>query len=302
MNPPVEIINPPVLLQLTLKRFGNSRKGNLAEIQTGADKKLLSLSKRLLDCAEFRALMKIDTKILNFIRSGSIPSMFKAGVYQVKPMYVPQIDEYLQDMADARAEAVSVLCDYYQARVDEARMRLGPQFRDRDYPGLDRFREKFGMVWRFFTMGAPSQVEGLDPEFVRREAERLNDMFEEARQEGVALIRTQFKELVDHLVDRLTPDPDGTRKRFNASVVKNMDAFIQSFDMRNISGDADLETLITQARNLMAGAVPDVIRESENLRDTIREGFVQLKTELDPLVENVPRRFVNVEDLDSSED
>ena len=287
----------PVLIQVAVKRFGNSRRGNIGEIKTGADKKLLRLTKRLLDCAEFQAVAKHDWETVAMVRSRSIPSLFKSGVYQMKPQFVPEMDQYLRDRSVERAGLVTALMEVYRQRVAEAAEKLGPQFRDMDYPSEQAFAATFGMEWRFFTLGPPEKLRGLDPEFVRREADRLKDLFARAREEGLALVRAEFAGLVDHLVDRLTPDTDGKRKKFTASSVANITQFLADFEAKDVANDAELGGLVMRARQLLAGADPEKIRESLVQRDELKNGFEAMKKQIDGLVVKAPSRFVDVAGL-----
>lgn len=284
----------PVLIQVAVRRFGNSRRGDLNEIQSRADKALLRLTKRLLDCKEYQDIAKFDWETVAMVRSRSIPSLFKSGVYQMKPQFVPEMDAYLRERGEQRAEMVKALVAVYQQRVEEAGKKLGPQFRETDYPSVGAFEACFGMEWRFFTLGPPERLRGLDPEFVRREADRLKDLFARAREEGLALVRAEFSGLVDHLVDRLTPGDDGKRKKFTASSVENITKFLADFEAKDVANDAEMGALVMKARQLLAGADPEKIRESLVQRDELKAGFDAVKKQLSALVVKAPSRFVDV--------
>lgn len=291
-----------VLVQVTFKRFGNSRKGDLGAVETDAEKGLLRLSKQLIDCPAFQALTQHDTETATWIRKRSIPSMFKAGIYQVRPSYVEKIDGYMTARAEQRRDLVRELLDAYGDAVRDARARLGSQFRELDYPSAAGFAAKFDLEWRFFTLSPPGQVAGISADFIRRESDRLSELFASARAEGLAAVRAEFAGLVDHLIDRLTPGADGRPKRFQASTLENVADFLDAFDARNVAGDAQILKVIDEARRLLKGADPQSIRRWDDVREGLAAGFGVLRAQLSSLITETPRRFVDAAGLGDADE
>jgi hypothetical protein len=158
---------------------------------------------------------------------------------------------------------------------------------------VDGLRDKFSVTWRFFTLGNPETLAATQPELFEREKKRLVDMFEETRNAGVALLRTRIGELVDHLVTQLTPSADGKRKRFYTSNVKNIQSFLDTFDMRDIGDDKELRGLLDKIQGLLNGVDPEAIRASENFREQTRESFREIQTTLDGMIEAAPARRID---------
>lgn len=284
----------PLLVQVTLSRFGNTRKGDLDEIKTDADKAMLALSKRLLDCDEYTALRRHDHDVVTFIRRRSVPSLFKAGVYQIRPEYAEEINARLQLMSEMRQEFVKALVAMYEVRQKEAMLRLGAQYREEDYPESAAFAVQFTMEWRFFTLSAPGKVKGLSRTFIEKERSRLSSMFEEAKKNAVVMLRCEVKGLVEHLIDRLTPDEaTGKRKRLSESAVTNIAEFIETFKMRDIANDEELAALLADMNAIVAGVDVDLIRDETLSLDDARKPFEKMKAQIDQLVEAAPRRFVD---------
>jgi hypothetical protein len=288
----------PMLLQVTLRRFGNSRKADMTEIQTEADKGMLRLGKRLIDCPEYQAVNSHDMRTMSTIRARSIPALFKHGIYQIRPTYAERVDAYLKVRSAERTNLVRALCAVYDAAIEDARQRLGPQFDATNYPTPERFRATFGITWRFFTMTAPENVEGLASEFIEREKARLSDMFAQARAEGIAIVRAEFQGLVEHLLDRLTPGEDGEKKRLNKAAIEKMTAFLDDFPFKDVGGDEEIKGLLTKTRQILDGVEAKDIRKQEGLRNAVRGAFEGFKAEIDALVEKAPRRFIELDALE----
>jgi polyhydroxyalkanoate synthesis regulator phasin len=287
----------PLLVQLTISRFGNTRKGDLAEIKTDADKAMLSLSKHLLDCEELCMLQRYDTEMGNFMRRRSVPSMFKSGIYQLRPEYAEKLNAQLTLMAERRQVLVDALVSVYETRKEEARQRLGAQFSEENYPSRERFQRDFSVTWRFFTLSAPEKVQGLSADFIEREAARLSSMFDDVKANATAILRAEMQGLVDHLLDRLTPNEDGKRKRLSKSAVTNIAEFLDTFQMRNVANDADLEALLKKTNLILSGIDVDLIRDGTVSLDDARKPFEELKKKIDVLVEAAPRRLIDVDAL-----
>ena len=284
-----------LLVQLSFARLGTRRKGDLDEIQTDADKDKLGLSKRVLLCPEFKAIRTHDRETVEWLKQRSIPALFKAGIYHISPEAALVIDEYLRARADERVALVQRFVEIYPKVREADRVQLGPQFRELDYPDPLDVPRRFAVNWRFFTLGAPGELAKFSPQIFEREKDRIVGLMEEARQEGVALLRAGFKELVDHMVSALTPDEDGKRKRFYRSSVDNLIEFLDTFPLRNLGDDAELGALLAKTRKLLSGeaaAVVKSIKDSDTIRDGMRAGFERLQAQLDPLVVAAPsRRF-----------
>jgi len=85
--------------------------------------------------------------------------------------------------------------------------------------------------------------------FVREQAMarvEWNEMLEEIR-DG---LRLTFKELVDALVDKLTPRPDGTKKKLVG--VDRLLEFLDTFTKKDVADDEQLRTLVEEVRGFRA--------------------------------------------------
>lgn len=182
--------------------------------------------------------------------------------------------------ADAvQAERPSVL--------ENARKRLGNAFSEGNYP--PDLSELFAVEWSFPAL---TPARGLPPAVM----EMQRKLFEAKLDEAVKLTHDsfmlEFKELVDHLQDKLTPGQDGGKKVFRDSAVKNLTEFFDRFKQLN-PGDCDqLEKLVAEGEELLAGVGPDELRKGNVLREEIKNGLGRIGQALTPLVVLKPRRSI----------
>jgi hypothetical protein len=288
-----------LLLQVSIGRLGVTRKADISEIETSADKALLKLSKRLFDCDEMRAIQSLDTSILSWVRARSIPSVFKSGIYQIRPESAVEIDDFLKAKREERETLVERFLLVARDRAESDRARLGKQFKESDYPSLEAIRERFSLVWRLFTLGSPDSLSAISPEIFSREVESLREMTAETIRLGEQAIRVEFQALLDHLVERLTPSPDGTKKRFHKSALENIREFIDCF--RFLPGDdRDLAALLDQTKQILSTCDPESIRASEMIKEKARERFETVKATIDEMIETAPKRKVNLRGIKRS--
>jgi hypothetical protein len=99
-------------------------------------------------------------------------------------------------------------------------------------------------------------------------------------------------ELVAHLRDRLTDQPDGTPQRLRESTVQKLREFLDTFDFRNVTDDQELKEQVERARTLLTGTTTDAIRNTGELRPQVREGMAAIAQHLEAIVsDRVGRKF-----------
>lgn len=291
-----ELFKGAYAFTLTVKNMGNSRKGDIQKVEVDADKRRLRLGKQLLVSPEFDAIREYQRQTYNWCIARSNPSCFKKGFYLVKKEMVPQFEDVLREaQAKVRDELVPAFQRAYPGQVDEARIALNGQFREKDYPAVDQLPGLFGLDWNWVAFAVPDDL----PEDLRKAEEtKLQKKFEEAEVQIVAALREGFQTLVDHALDKLKTPPGEKPKQFKESLVTNIKDFIETFSARNLLNDRDLENLVEQARNVLTGVNPEDLdagkaRISEsalNAREALAAKFEPIKTVLDGMIVNTPSR------------
>jgi hypothetical protein len=106
------------------------------------------------------------------------------------------------------------------------------------------------------------------------------------------VLRVECAELVDHMVTVLEPDATGKTKRFHASTVEKLDAFLVDFGKRNIANDTELQQLVDDAREALQGITPQRLRDSRNIREGTRANFTRIREQLSRVIVTGARRYV----------
>lgn len=294
------IFDRAICLSVELRKPSNRRAGDLTKVTTDADPEMLGLSKRLFDSDEFQRIGRIDSETRRYLKKRCLPSPLRAGIYLVPIPLVEQVDARLRHYFALRAEAIEGFLLTYPQSIDEARDRLNSQFDQSDYPDIEQLRAAFSAHSQYLTFGVPEQLASLNSDLFDRAKEEAAARWTEAADQIQLALRQAMQELVAHMVDRLTPGEDGKKKLFMSSTLENVTDFLETFKARNITDDHELESLVTQAQAVLAGADVDAIRKNENFRAELREQFAQVQESLDRMVTVAPSRKFYFDEGDQS--
>src|SRR5712672_3962142 len=76
-----EMAQRTVTLVITFSGIGNHRRIDNAEVTVDADKRLLQVTKQLIDAPELVAVWKLDGEARRYLDWKCMPSLLKRGVY-----------------------------------------------------------------------------------------------------------------------------------------------------------------------------------------------------------------------------
>lgn len=260
-----------VLLLLTLRAPGNERTvRDKSILTTNANTGRLHVGKRLLDVTEQKAISIIDGQMRDWVQRLSLPSPFKAGTHVIALGLLDTIDKGLLNFQRMRAEAIDALANVYDEAKAEAKKQLGELYRDEEYLTADTLKDAYAMSWQYVTLTPPDELKALNQEIFERERGRLQAQWDSAIDDMRDALRVGLSELVDDMVKRL----DGDDKKFKPTkLLGRFTEFLDTFDARNVTGDADLAELAQKARALLAGVATDDLKKSKELREQVRDGM-----------------------------
>jgi hypothetical protein len=188
------------------------------------------------------------------------------------------------------AEAVESLNEHFDELKQAARDRLGRLFNRADYPesliGLFRIEHDYPSV------EPPNYLRELSPELFRQEQARVAARFEEAVRLTEEAFVGEFGKLISHLTERLSGNDDGKPKVFRDSAVENLSEFFARFRQLNVSNNAQLDDLVSQAQQVIRGVEPQQLRDSNSLRQNVATQLSAVQSVLDGLLVDRPRRNI----------
>jgi len=297
----MKLTEPIVFIRLAFGLPGRTRQltrgAEAAADECGARRERINAVAKLFSSEAFSAIVTADNAAKSALLKLAIqiPTDFR-GAYILPRALLDRAEGLLNG---ARAERDSLVAKFigggfYDIERDRAQRELGQAFNPADYPPADKLAEQFSMAWRYFALDVP---EDLPAEVRERETAKLQAEINQVAQDCRQALREGLAELVGHLVDRLTPAPDGRKKKLAATTVEGLREFLDTLSARDITGDSDIRRIGEQARAVLAGISVDDLRDSRGAADRIRAGLSEVGKQIGALVKTEgARRFDFSED------
>jgi hypothetical protein len=278
---------------LTFNRVGCSRKVSPELVQTDAERRLLRISKRILACEETRELSGMDDALRAFVRSKSVPHPFmKGGIHLVPIDNVEAVDAEVERVKPLRAEVARRLAGRVEELKERDREALGTLFVEGEYPTADEVLAECSIETQYMTpMETPGKLSEVSKAIFDRERQRAQGKLQEASEAIRQVQRLQLADLVGALADRLAPNPDG-RKRVirQGGPLDQVREFLEQYGRLNVTNDAELAEVVKRAQAILSGVDLEALRTNEALAERVKNGLDAVKTVLEPMIENAPRR------------
>lgn len=283
-----------VIIRLDFGMPGESRKIDSANIDVDADKEIVKARKKLFDgCDEFKNIRRAMADAKRYVASRAVPSSALKGGYKRIPVsLVESTDSELASRWEAMQELIDKFLEAYPGIIDTARARLRSLFEEADFPPAIVIRDRFKMSWSYHTMETPDTLKTVSDAMFKREEEKAAAAVVAEVDEIRNGLRQGMSEIVDRMVERLTPDTDGKPKVFRNTLVENMREFMEIFEARNVTEDTELAAVVARARTLLAGGTDaETLRRDDSVRETILEGMSKVKDSLDGMVVKATRKL-----------
>jgi hypothetical protein len=284
-----------VCIQVSIGTLGLRRKVDKEKIDVGdADKEMISVSKEILECPEYDSVLEMDREIKKYMAKKAIPvPIFIRSLYLVPTESVNDVYAELGRLQERREEAVATFVGVYEDAQKKAETRLGNLYDVSDYPPVSRIRSTFYVTTRPWEIGVSGKLKQINEKLFLKESEKLKKDFADAAAQIRVVLRSSLQELVTHLYDRLSgSSKDEKPKVFRDSAVKNIMEFIDSFDPKNVTNDAELKKSVDRCKKLLSGVDVKELRQDDSLKAQVAKDLSGIKDALDKLVVDAPSRKI----------
>lgn len=283
-------------VKLSFSWLGTQRKLSDAQTKQAADTfhaatDLVTASKRLIDTKNttYRVLTTLKSQASAYWRSMTLPYP-QEGVRLIKQADIGAFEARMREYKEQLVVAAANLQLEYEAIKVAAREKLGDLYNPNDYP--PSLEGVFDLRWEYPPVDPPNYLMTFNPELYQQEQQRVQHRFETAVVMAENAFAEQLQDMIAHLIERLTDEPDGTKKTFKASAIENFKEFYENFRSMNVRSNAQLDNLIERATNIVSGVDVKDLRKNSNLRQNLTQQMGEVKTALDNLITNAPRRRV----------
>ncbi len=294
-----EMFKDAVLVNLECRAPGNRRALDDDEFNTesGADKNLLHASKMLVDSEHLRQIHGLHCATRMWLREHAIPArVFRRGCYLIKKTLVEQVVEKFQEAKAEQNELTDQFIDSYPALKADAKTRLKDLYDEKDYPSPERLRRAIGMKLSYVEFGVPEDLKKIDPALYREQKKQAEKEWAQAIEEVKLALRESMQGLIGHMVEKLEPAPDGEKKIIHESSLTKLQKFLDTFQDRDITGDAKMVALTKQAKEVLDGIDLKQLRSDAAFRAKSQQQFIAVKKAVDAMVSEQRTRVIEFED------
>jgi len=278
-----KIFQNTVCLSVTFHKAGDHRKGDKEAIETDANKRELSLTKKIFRSRAYRDMWKLNFKTKEWIARRAVPSPLRHGTFLIPQQLVDEVVEKVKEAEEKFNELADQFVKEYPALIEEARNSLQSQFNEANYPSAKVIRSKFWVSRMFVKFDAVKGVE---------QNKEIQDAMDDIR----FALREGLLELVSKLQGMLSEKKDGRKCGVRSSTLDAFNEWVELLPKRNILDDDELKGLAEKARSIMKGKTKMELRDNMGLRKEMSSKMDEIGTQLKTLLEVCPRRAFNFEE------
>ncbi len=262
----------------------------------GIDPTRLSVSKALIETAELRELLMHRRRFNRALKQLSLPGgllTLAGGQYLIPLALINEVKANIDQYIITRGELLERFGERYPSIIEHAKEKLGDLFDETDYPEFHLIRMAYTVQYKFVSNSVPEELKKVSDQLYKQESKRVLADCAGAAVEIEAALRKGFADLTEHLADRLSVDEaTGRPRQLHSSVVDGVKQFIDTFQSMDLTGDAALGELVSQARSLIGGADADSVRSDPALREKLQQGFAKIQESASSLVETRKRKVI----------
>lgn len=260
-----------------------------AKISKTAEGDWIKANKILINRDHLKEINSIITAARNYVWDISNPFPIK-GINFISIDIAEDANKKLNEYSKQLQGEVKPFVAQYKQHISEAKIQLEKDdlFNEEDYPSSDEIENKFWFYWRMFDMVIPSKSTDA---IYAEESKRIKDLFTQTRTETILGLRKGFADLVTHLTGTMNGKAEGKKKRVRPESIEKIMKFFDTFQYKNVFKDDSLNSLVTQAKDLLIDVEPKDLRDDKSLAKLINSELGDIKNQLDSSIETFKRKL-----------
>lgn len=292
-----------VALVLTITRFGISKKARMDNVQVDADKKMLRMSKKILDSDTFTKLTSTATATRQYLRETALPSAtFKSSVFLVPIEMVQMVNEELTKRQGEFYALVETFLKEYQGDPlnnvpglpQQVSDDLRSQYNAMDYPPVEKVKNAFSFGWSYISFDVPGRLAHISKALFEQESAKAAAKLTAASDDVRLVLREGMAKLVESMVEKLSPTTDGKKRVLRPESFDKIGQFLNMFNLKNVTDDEELAVMVQKAKEAMSGIDVEQLRSDDDIRTRTLKAFEALAGEVKPLVVDIRARAIDL--------
>jgi len=278
------------------KVYGSEVRVTATASKDDVTKAISSMTKKLIECDEYAAIVQADRAIKEWIRNRSLPCppSVSESTYLVRLDQIAATRDRLRAYLETeRPQLIEAFLNRYTSDLlPEQQARLGALFDAQQYPSAADVRARFWAEISYPPLNAGARVDqrlaSIDQAAYYEAMREAEASVAAAAAEARDILRASVLELVGSLTDALTRTQDNGRPGvLRGDIVERLRDAVELFDVRNLTQDASLGDAVGRLRGILDGVDRESLSDNVMLRAETARRIATVQAELQSLV--VPR-------------
>lgn len=258
----------------------------------GFDTKRHTVVQKLFGKEYLKPLTSQRQEFVSWLSRHAVPNkLLKSQMHLVPRSLVAAVMEKIDEVATERQRLLDQFEGRYEEAIIDARDRLGPHFDPSRYPDFIEIRRKFEMRFRWQDVNPAEGLREINKSAYERERELAKMDWENTFQDIRDGLRAGFTDLTESLATSLGNDETGKAKVFHQSKVQKLKDFLQTFEARDLTDDAELAEVAKQAKDLLSTVDPKSLRKDQDARTQLSQAFSEIAKRASTLVVSRGRKL-----------
>lgn len=255
-------------------------------------RKKMKEAKILFQSDEYDALESFRSKRRNEFANLGIPFPLGAAMYLIRLTNIPKAEELAARTQTELKTFVETLKAVYPKQITKEATGLDVLYNAGDYKDAEALPTLFKFKTKWMHFGVPDILKQIDEAAWERESKRTAEVWAEAKENGLILLRQSVADMTARLVEAVKPGEDGTKKRFFATTITNLTDFFDVFEDRNLAGDSKLAEQVAKLKDLVSNKKVLDFRDDDKLRAVVAKAGTDISATLQTMVtESGSRKF-----------
>jgi hypothetical protein len=259
------------------------------------DPEMLRLSKKTLDCPQYKAMKSVHGQVKKFLRGRTLPvPRYMRSAYFIPDEQVEEtikgIEQYVNLHDD---EYLPAFLRVYRDEKLKAKERLKNLYDESDYPSVESLRRSCYIRPEIIEITTPKRLEGISPSLYRAQREALRQKMAETANDGKMYLRDTLFKLLTHLHEKLAASDPATGRPtvIRKASVDHIEDFLKFFESLNVTKDTPMEATVEKLRKNMAGLDLEIIKHDDKYRASMAATVGAIARDLGALVTVAPRKI-----------
>lgn len=275
MNNSISIASSAMLVELSISTWTarklDKKVSTKVDLDSGAKTKVINANKNLMaGTGVLDTIVKYAANARAWHLSQTLPWTDNGS--RLLPM--SNFMEYKKQLGELEANYEALVDKFiiaYPNLVSAAAFQLGTLFDRNEYPDENSLKKKFKFTYSFFPVPTAGDFRiDINEEAKAEIMANCNSAYQDRLNNAMREAWGRLHDCLTRMSERLTDNPDGSRKIFRDSLVENGVELVSMLKHLNITQDPQLEQARRDLQSAIGAHDLDSLRDNSNAREVVK--------------------------------